>query len=185
MLRCPGHALYVLPLGDLTDWPASGAEAWVHQPERVYFDELMHAALGTSTRIPRLPRADAGRTHVTAIRGPRETSASLVTDGDLAGTLELAGPSSHETISVGHAALRDGVLIGRYSRCDSPCVDDHLVSRVHALLIHGGNQLLVVDTASSNGTARPGGEPERIHALDGETELQLGATTRAVWRWVS
>lgn len=185
VLRCPGHALYVLPLGDPTDWPESGSDAWACQPERVYFDELTHPALGTSTRVPNLRRADAARTHVTAIRGPRETGASLVTDGDLAGTLELAGPSSHETISVGHAALRDGVLVGRYSRCDSARVDDHLVSRVHALLIQIGEQLLVIDTASSNGTARPGGEPERVHAIDGETELQLGATTRASWRWVS
>ncbi|MCX5743041.1 MAG: FHA domain-containing protein [Proteobacteria bacterium] len=185
VLRCAGHALYVLPLGDPTDWPESGADAWAFQPERVYFDELTHPALGTSTRVPNLRRADAARTHVTAIRGPRETSANLVADGDLAGTLELAGPSSRETIPVGHAALGDGVLVGRYSRCDSARVDDHLVSRVHALLIQIDEQLLVIDTASSNGTARPGEEPERVHAIDGETELQLGATTRASWRWVS
>jgi len=185
VLRCAGHALYVLPVGDPTDWPESGSDAWACLPERVYFDELTHPARGTSTRIPNYRRDDAARTHITAIRGPRETGANLVTDGDLAGTLELAGPSSHDTISIGHAALRDGVLLGRYPRCDSKGVEDHLVSRVHALLIQIGDQLLVVDTASSNGTARPGGEPERVHAIDGETELVLGSTTRMRWRWVS
>jgi hypothetical protein len=185
VLRCAGHALYVLPLGDPTDWPESGSDAWACQPERVYFDELTHPARRTSTRAPNFGRDDAARTHITAIRGPRETSANLVTDGDLAGTLELASPSSHATISIGHAALRDGVLLGRYSRCDSKGVEDHQVSRVHALLIQIGDQLLVVDTASSNGTARPGGEPERVHAIDGDTELDLGAATRARWHWLS
>lgn len=184
VLRCAGHVLYVLPLGDPTDWPESGSDAWAYQPERIYFDELPHPARGTSTRVPSL-RRDAGRTHITAIRGPRETGANLVTDGDIVGTLDVVGPHSHDTITIGHAALRDGVLLGRYSRCDSARVDDELVSRVHALLIQIGEQLLVIDTASSNGTARPGDEPKRVHVIADGTELQLGSATRVRWRWLS
>jgi hypothetical protein len=185
VLRCAGHALFVLPLGDPTDWPESGADAWAIQPERVYFDELLHVPRGSSTCVPNFGSDDVPRTRITAIRGPRETSASLVTDGDLAGTLELVGPSRHDTIQIGNAALRDGVLLGRYARCDRTVVDDESVSRVHALLIQIGEQLVVIDTASTNGTARPDREPERVQAIEQGTELRLGFETWARWRWLS
>lgn len=185
ILRCAGHVLYVLPLGDPTDWPESGADAWAYQPERVYFDELTHPARGSSTRVPNFRAGDARRTQITAIRGPHESGANLVAGGDLAGTLELIGPSRREVIRVGHAALRDGVLLGRYPRCDSALVDDESVSRVHALMIQIGDELLVIDTASTNGTTRSNDEPARVHPIDGEIELMLGFSTRARWRWVS
>ena len=185
VIRCAGHALFVLPLGDARDWPKSGADAWAKQPERVYFDELLHAPRGSSTRVPNFGSDDVPRTRVTAIRGPRETGASLVTDGDLAGILELAGPSRHDTIQVGHAALRDGVLLGRYTRCDGTLGNDESVSRVHALLIQIGDRLVVIDTASTNGTARLDQEPERVHTIEEGTELALGFDTRLRWRWLS
>ncbi len=99
--------------------------------------------------------------------------------------LELIGPERREHIQVGQAALRDGVLIGRYARCDRACLDDESVSRVHALLIQLGDELLVVDTASTNGTASPGHEPARVHLVRDATELVLGFDTRARWRWLS
>ncbi len=79
VLRCAGYAVYVLPLGDPTDWPESGADAWACQPERVYFDELTHIAHGSSTRVPKFGDDLVPRTRITAIRGPRETGAVLVT----------------------------------------------------------------------------------------------------------
>jgi hypothetical protein len=162
-----------------------GADAWAIQPERVYFDELLHVPRGSSTRVPNFGDDAVPRTRITAICGPRESGANLVTDGDLAGTLELVCPSRHNAMPIGHAALRDGVLLGRYPRCDRTVVNDESVSRVHALLIQLGEQLLVIDTASTNGTARPGQEPARVHALEDGTELALGFDTRVRWRWVS
>lgn len=185
VLRCARHVLYVLPLGDPTDWPESGADAWACQPERVYFDELTHPARGSSTRVPNFRAGDLRRTQITVIRGPHESSAKLVIGDDLAGTLELIGPSHREVIRVGHAALCDGVLLGRYPRCDSAVVDDNSVSRVHALMIQIGDALLVIDTASTNGTSRGNDAPARVHPIDGEVELRLGFETRARWRWAS
>ena len=182
VLRCAGHALYVLPLGDPTDRPESGADAWACLPERVYFDETTHLAHGTAVQVR--PR-DVARTHVTAIRGPRETGERLVNDGDVAGTLEIVGPTRRELIAVGYAALRDGVLLGRYSRCDCAYIEDDSVSRVHALLIQVGDDVLVVDTASTNGTARLGEELARVCTIDGETELALGKEIRVRWRSLS
>jgi hypothetical protein len=40
LLRCGGYALFIMPLGDPTDWPANAQDAWAFLPERVFFDEL-------------------------------------------------------------------------------------------------------------------------------------------------
>ena len=37
MIRCGGYAIFALPIGDPTDWPASADDAWSYLPERVYF----------------------------------------------------------------------------------------------------------------------------------------------------
>lgn len=182
VLRCAGYALFVLPLGDPTDWPERGTDAWAFLPERVYFDEVTHLARGSSARIVRAPSASARTTRVTVIPGPREPDVSLVADGDLAGTLELVGWRGSELIPVGQAALRDGVLLGRYSRCDSSTVDDDSVSRVHALLIELDQALLLIDTASSNGTRGASSPPARVHQLQPTHELWLGARTLVRWR---
>lgn len=185
VLRCAGHVLYVLPLGDPGDWPESGADAWARQPERVYFDELVHPARGSSTLVPNFRAGSVRRTQITSIRGPHESSRILVVDDDLAGTLEIIGPDRSTVIRVGQTALRDGVLVGRYPRCDSASVVDDKVSRVHALLIQLGDELLVIDTASTNGTRCGDGGPARLHRLDGASELTFGEGTRGCWRWVS
>src|SRR5262249_35009855 len=44
LLRCGGYALFIMPLGDPTDWPAEPNDAWAFLPERVYFDELEQSA---------------------------------------------------------------------------------------------------------------------------------------------
>ncbi len=185
ILRCAGHVLCVLPLGEPSDWPESGADAWARQPERVYFDELVHPAQGSSSLVPNFRAGNVRRTQITSIRGPHESSRILVVDDDLAGTLEIVGPDRSTVIRVGQAALRDGVLVGRYERCDSAAVVDDKVSRVHALLIQIGDELLVIDTASTNGTTCGDGEPARLHRLDGESELTFAVATRGRWRWVS
>ena len=46
-------------------------------------------------------------------------------------------------------AIRDGILLGRYARCDGAgLLDDPSMSRVHALLLCIDDTVLVVDTAS-------------------------------------
>jgi hypothetical protein len=203
ILRCAGYALFGLPLGDPTDWPMAPEDAWACLPERVYFDEADHLAQGS---IPRLPALREARSHIipatsssvdsqrrsviTRTHGPRDTGMGLADSGDVAGVLELIGPSYRETIRIGLSELKDGVLLGRYARCDGSggLADDTSLSRVHALLIQVDDQLLVVDTASSNGTWDQGERPRsRVFVLDGSStnELLLGKQTRARWRWVA
>ena len=189
LIRCAGHALFILPLGDPSDWPESAEDAWAFLPERVYFDELDQNPAGSLPRYLPMPRPDLRRSLIIRTHGPRETGVNLTSSGDIAGVLELTGPRQHGTIQVGHDELNDGVLLGRYARCDgAQLTDDPSLSRVHALLIQVDDQVLLIDTASINGTCVPGSHRARVIALDGSSsgnELQLGTGTRVRWRWVA
>jgi len=183
LLRCAGYALFMLPLGDPSDWPESATDAWTMIPERVYFDELDCSPRGSMPSM-RLSSSATQKSMIIRTHGPRDTGESLVMRGDAAGTLELIGKQHRGTLSLGHDALHDGVLIGRYARCDGAgLLDDQSLSRVHALLLHVDDALLAIDTASRNGTRLYGQSDARVISLGGDTELGLGSRTRARWRW--
>lgn len=194
VLRIGGYALFVMPLGDAADWPENGNDAWDMVPPREYFDELTTTP-ESSIKLPKqrssaLESSFAGaRTHVSMIMrtaGPRDSSASLVMPGSGVGSLELVGKSHRGTLSLGHSAMRDGVLIGRYARCDGAgLLDDPSLSRVHALLLDVEDAFLVIDTASRNGTRLAGQASTRVIAISGDIELGLGSRTRAFWRFCS
>jgi len=183
IFRCAGYVMFVLPLGDPTDWPASGVDAWQMLPERVYLDQLENCPQGSLPRL-RMPRANARETYITRTGGPRDTGMRLA-QGDAAGMLELHTPTRQLTLTIGHQALADGILLGRYSRCDATeaAHEDHSLSRVHALLMQVDERLLLVDTASTNGTFERGA-PVRVVVFDGTTELRLGKRTFVRWRWI-
>jgi hypothetical protein len=184
IVRLAGHVIFALPLGDPTDWPASASDAWGYLPERVYFDELEHVPEGSRARLPQL-RGDH-RSCITITHGPRDSSERLVaTPGDVVGMLEMEGPIGRGSLPIGDTALRDGILIGRYARCDGSFGDDPSLSRVHALLIRIGDALIAIDVASTNGTCLAGKSHARLVELDHDTELELGKATRARWRWLS
>ena len=192
LLRCGGYALFFMPLGDPTDWPAEANDAWTFLPERVYFDELDKSPMGSVRRPPRtpklptLPSAVTHRSLIVRTHGPRDTTDGLVESGDVAGTLELIGPRNRGTIRIGHDELRDGVLIGRYARCsNAQLADDPSLSRVHALLLQIDDAIVAIDTASLNGTRESNQPKARLIQLQGDTELVLGTATRARWHWVS
>lgn len=183
LLRCGGHALFLLPLGDPTDWPQSAQQAWEALPERVYFDELAHAPDG-SVMVPRKSKAKRA-SMIFRTAGPRDSAVgSMVSSGSAAaGTIDLAGPNMAGQITVGEEELHDGVLLGRYARCDSASIaDDISMSRVHALLIEIDGKVLLIDTASMNGTRLPGEHRARVLELAGNTDFQLGKHTKARWR---
>ncbi len=187
ILRCAGYTLFFLTLGDPTDWPASASDAWAMLPERVYFDELENCATG-SVPVIKMPRADVHQSFITRTHGPRDAGMQLAQGdaGDAAGTLEIIGTHRHLELTIGQTALRDGVLLGRYGRCDATDAtgEDGSMSRVHALLLQTGDRLLLIDTASSNGT-HVDGVASRLTMIDQDTEVLLGKKTRVRWRWSS
>jgi hypothetical protein len=190
-LRCGGYAIFILTLGDPTDWPDQASDAWQMIPERVYFDELERCPDSSMPRIRHQPPARAGMrdTHHSVVMrtvGPRDTGSRLVGAGDdAAGTLEIIGMHRRTTLAVGHQALHDGLLLGRYQRCDAVDPDDASLSRVHALLLHDHDRLLMIDTASFNGTRISGEHDARVIVLDRDLEIVLGRKTRARWRWTA
>jgi hypothetical protein len=182
-VRCAGYAIFVLPLGDPSDWPEIADDAWAMMPERVYFDEMRCSPDGSRTKVP------VDTTHKSMIfrtHGPRDTGMSLVEGGDTAGTLELIGKSRSGRLTIGESALRDGVLLGRYARCDGAAMlEDLSLSRVHMLLLHVDDTLLAIDTCSRNGTHLPGQSRARVIAISGDTEIHAGKHTRIRWRWAA
>jgi len=191
ILRCSGYTFFILALGDPTDYPQSATDAWDVMPERVYFDELEVCAGGSAAKL-RLPRNDLRQSYIFRTQGPRETGVINHTacgvvgnERDLAGRLEIEGPNRRVILDVGHDALRDGVLLGRYGRCDaSEALDDPSLSRVHALLVCENDKLLVIDTASYNGTRIIGEHRARVIELDRDVDLQIGKHTRMRWHWL-
>ena len=190
-LRCASHAIFVMPLGDPSDWPNRPDDAWDMLPERVYFDEMSCRPEGSLTNMPNMPAGAARRddfkrrtTMIFRTHGPRETGEAMVMNGDVAGSLEVIGDTRRGSLTIGDRALRDGVLIGRYARCDgASLLEDPSMSRVHMLLLHAEDALLAVDTASRNGSHLPGLAPARVIAIAGDTEIHLGNHTRIRWRW--
>ncbi len=184
IVRCGGYTMFALPLGDPSDWPATADDAWSMLPARVYLDELPpDLAHGSLPRIPQQREGKLGSTTlITRTQGVRDTGMKLV-HGDAAGYLELFCPTKNVTLAIGESALKDGVLIGRYDRCDAKDIatDDSSLSRVHALLIRVEDRLLLIDTASSNGTFDKG-EQVRVVVLDATMELRLGKKTFVRWR---
>lgn len=185
IVRCGGYTLFALPLGDPSDWPQSAEDAWSMLPARVYLDEIPpDIARGSLPVIPQRPPS-LGASTITRTPGVRDTGMPLV-QGDVAGHLELYTPTKQVTLAIGESALEDGVLIGRYDRCDAKDIagDDTSLSRVHALLMRIEDRLLLLDTASSNGTFERG-EQVRVVVIEADTELRLGKKTYARWRAVS
>ena len=184
IVRCGGYAIFALPLGDPSDWPMAASDAWEMLPPRVYLDEL---AEGSLMRMPGPSQRDPRATYITRTHGPRSTGMRLVGgSGDAVGELVLSLPHRQLALQIGAAALRDGVLIGRYHRCDGTdaAADDISLSRVHALLVRAGDRVLLVDTASSNGTHERGAQV-RLSDLENGSELRLGTRTYVRWRVVS
>jgi hypothetical protein len=187
IMRVAGYAIFIMPLGDPSDWPHSGGsvDAWDMLPERVYFDEMQSRPDGSLVSMP-VDIADVRKRQTLVFRthGPRETGQGLVMRGDVAGTLELIGDRRYGRLEIGDQALRDGVLLGRYARCDGAAMlEDAGMSRVHALLLQTNDALLVIDTASRNGTFQTGQPAARVITVTRDTEINLGKHTRIRWHW--
>lgn len=187
-LRCQGVGLLAFVTGDPTDWPDDAADAWDCLPARVFVEESL-ARGSAPRRMPHAPAADDGRrtTVVRVLAGPTHVAA-LASDEPPCGTLRLTSGGRRAAIAVGQAALRRGLLVGRYERCHTQAgarIADEMVSRVHLLVVELAGCPCAVDLGSSNGSfaLAEGGEPESLRArpLAAGDRIGLGgdATTLA------
>lgn len=169
VLRCGGQVVFILPIGDPTDWPTSARSAWEMLPQRIYLDECGGVA-----------RSHA-RTSLIFRTPPVRSSEDLIA-GDLAGTLEVEQPGHTSVVAFGRRALLDGVLLGRYERCDLLREVDDSVSRVHALLTQVGQRIILADLASTHGLGPLGGGRTRVAELVDGGSLWVARQTRLRWR---
>lgn len=192
------YALFCFPTGDADAWPDDAPSAIRAMPDRLYTDERdaepdrwrrgRHArdawAEGSSVVDPGDPKSRS--TIVTSITGPaRAQVGALGEDDDLLGTLEVQSRLGHDAVRVGSGGAARGILLGRYSRCDTAGATSlslEKISRVHLLVVRIGDDLWAVDTASTNGIAF-GGSEVRVHRMQPGEELSLadGAGT-VMWR---
>jgi hypothetical protein len=205
-VRVGTYVLFLMPTGpdDAGPWPEDPVEAWSCVPERVYVEESeaepdrwrRWRRGGPMTEAAAPLAAGTGvkdyhsRESVTMVRtspGPSRASMSGVRDEAMIGTLTLSAGGHRQSMTVGAAAARSGVLVGRYERCDThgaSVLAHHGISRVHVLLVDVDGVLYAIDTGSTNGIFASGGKEEvRVTALASGAELVLGDDlARMEWR---
>ncbi len=188
--------LFVPTLGPTgTPWPARAEEAWRALPPREFIDRRR----ADPTRLSRSLRVRPdGREYITDIfrvRQEHDTS-SISRVGPLLmlgedvpleeawGVLVLEQGSRVTKYYLSLEHLDQGVLLGRYDRCGLHLSNADGISRVHLLLVRSGDDVLVIDTASTNGTWR-GKTQLYTEALRDPDSLRLSNDIRIQWRRVA
>lgn len=166
MIRCASFALLLLPTGGAhAPWPVDADAAWKQVPERVYFDpragrpRAEKPAVGVPLEAEE-PWAVVGCdprsiTLVPTVPGPVFPSRDLGLSEPPHGELLVRSHAGQVSLRLGAEATRQGVLLGRYERCDTaglPVLAHPSLSRVHLLVIELDGALYAVDTASKNGS---------------------------------
>jgi hypothetical protein len=128
--------------------------------------------------------ADVERQVALGLERPEDTSLSNASvvhrapDGTLVRLLDgrRVDLKGVHCVQVRRRDLRQGVILGRYLRCDEASVfaSDPRVSRVHAMIIERDGHLYALDVGSSNGT-------QVIDWSTGERVAELG-DRRRLWR---
>ena len=117
------------------------------------------------------------RTLVQPFAGPSRARRSLLAEDEKAlGALRVRSEQGVSTIIVGPAAAREGVLFGRYERCDNDgltVLSNGRISRVHMLLIEIAGRVYAIDAASTNGIWVDGQE-RRVVPLKVGRQWMLG-----------
>jgi hypothetical protein len=186
-VRCGGHTIFFLPTeAEPTPWPDDPEAGWQCIPERVYFDDVPAEPDRWDRRRLRARWAEVdaspsegGRrqTVVQTSRGPAPARRRLLEeDEEPLGELFVDSPLGHTAIVIGRRTAVEGVLFGRYDRCDNeglPAISDSRISRVHLLLLEVAGTLYAIDLGSMNGT-RLHGKEVRVAPLRFGDTVELG-----------
>jgi hypothetical protein len=164
------YTLAVLPIGP--EVPLDDPRlAWASLPERRF------AAARLASERPRGGGRDSTDTHTLP---PVVFGADPVL-GRVAGMMRVEGTDGNTECRISEDQLERGLLFGRYERCQLAMVGDHMLSRVHLMVVRVGEQLWAVDTASTNGTRR-NGAPVSASPLQGAASLLLGRECLVRWK---
>ncbi|MET0405003.1 MAG: FHA domain-containing protein [Cystobacter sp.] len=180
-----GYALLFMPTRGFSGraWPEDAEAAWSQLPPRQFIDQR---SCSTDLGPPPRPRG-AGQpppSRIIRVDAPKPLSGQDRPESAW-GSLRLVGAGQREEHYISLSRLEQGVLLGRYDRCGIVLASSGLgLSRVHLLLIRMGDEVLAIDTASSNGTWR-GPVEVQTTALEDSDSLELGESLLIHWRRLS
>jgi FHA domain-containing protein len=177
------YALLFIPLQGPGEapWPARAEAVWRALPARRFLDQRSAGAAALAR--PGRRRLD-GRPYQTDVSrlGALLTLSEPGEPESPWAELRLEWEGRVERHVLSRERLGQGVLLGRYERCGIRLSQGlGSLSRVHLLLVRLGEEVLAIDTASTNGTWRGHMEIEttRLHEQD---SLVLGNRLRLHWR---
>jgi hypothetical protein len=191
LLRCASFALMLFPTGgDEGPWPDDAESAWRRVPECAWLDastaDSERWAQPLVLREVGKPRgvfaSDATNSSI-SFPGPVFVAPRALGSGPPRGELVVSGEHARASLLVGQEAARQGVLLGRYDRCDGaglPLLAHHSLSRVHLLVIEVGGTLYAIDTASRNGSWLDD-QPFRCVRLEPGRPVTLPVNVRVEW----
>ena len=191
MVRCASLAIMMFPTGAAgAPWPEDPDQAWARIPARVYLDaraadhaRLREGAWKWEGAEPEF--ADPGSiTLVPSFPGPVFVSRDLAASDPPRGELLVGSRAGKAALRLGARAAEQGVLLGRYERCDTAGIrvfSDQSLSRVHLLVIEVDGSLYAVDTASKNGSWL-GARAIRSVKLQPGAPLRLARDATVEWR---
>lgn len=177
-LRVGGLNFVALRTPEPGGWPDDPEAAYRSLPERLFLEEKDPQPVRPRVRAPHDPQV----TRVLSMPRPLAETAELCGENEPPRgriTLHLKGDLLDRRI--GSDALSRGVLLGRYERCQLSLGNDSMISRVHLLLVAEGDEVLAVDTGSTNGTEYQGRQI-RIHRLEDGDSLELAGELTTTWR---
>jgi hypothetical protein len=191
LIRSASLAIMLFPKSaGKVDWPSDPAEAWLRVPDRVYFD-ARSAGRSRDSLVAEWQAAyppdlvDPGSiTLVPSFPGPVFASRDMAGTDPPRGELLITSEAGRFSLRLGARAIEQGVLLGRYERCDTaglPVFNHNGFSRVHLLVIDIDGTLYAIDTASKNGTWQ-GGTPVRAAKLQPGVVLSLACLATVEWR---
>jgi hypothetical protein len=159
-------------------WPGRAEAAWSLFPPRQFTEpHTQEARLLPSRRL----RED-GQAFKTPVF--REDRLLRLDEGGRShnawGLVRLVRGEQAEEFPMSREQLARGVLLGRYERCGIAVESLTTLSRVHLMLIQLGEEVLAIDTASTNGTWRAGRRIGTVTLGDLDA-LELGKSLQVQW----
>ena len=141
---------------------------------------LSHTDGGTERTSPvQVTRGE--QTLVRSVDGPVAAVAELCADDEAPeGHMIIRGPTRTIRRAVGAKALERGILVGRYDRC-AVGLDAGRLSRVHFLITRDREDVLGIDTASTNGSWLGDREVSLTALTDGAC-VELAHSLKLTWQ---
>lgn len=181
-LRVHGVGLVGLetPVGDA--WADRPLHALGRLPARRFVDVARPSEVVAPRPLAVAHGGAQGETLVRSFPGASSLGMARLDPGETAvGRVHLEVGRAEVNYPVSERLLERGLLVGRYERCQLALGGEvPSLSRVHLLVVRVGDELLAIDTASTNGIEHAG-RRARVVSLVGHTRVALSSDVALTW----